>query len=631
MNSALIYLQIENNTVLGGVYQSAVSAGSTLEQAARDFTQSSFTDLTNVNITKDEAITLPSGLSAWYTLADGELTAYQQSIRIGQTMILHNGQLIAVQMYADPSNYTYYEKTITDLQNSFEVFQPLIHGYPRDQVLLLAGGETNNPRENDPATSHGGGDTLIFSGLVQNSPSLVPVPDLADRWTISADQLTYTFHIQNMATFHNGKRVTAQDVVYSWERALDDQTASDVAMTYLGDIAGAEEMHSGTADHISGLKIVDEKTLQVTLTKPVQTFLQKLTFPTAFILDKENVSSGENWYRTPNGTGPYRLVRWDSMNDMVYERYEGYYGALPAIPAIVVSLYSGDSIRLYESNQIDITGVGSYNLDRFLDPEEPMHAELHSTVDLCTGYITFDVSQPPFDDLNVRKAFSAAVDKNKYIQIVLSGSGLEAKGLYPPALPGYDLTASGIGFDPEAAKKWLAESKYPLEKMPEIVFSTSGYGSSIDGSVSAWIQMWEQNLGVKIKVQNIEPDRYQEIITNGNHGQLLSQGWCADYPDPENFTAPLFGSKSEMNIGHYQNSELDALLERASVETDSKKRIADYQQAEQMIVADAPAIFTTYSISYTLVKPFIQGYFPAPIALPVEKYLSIDPNLLNPQ
>jgi len=111
----------------------------------------------------------------------------------------------------------------------------------------------------------------------------------------------------------------------------------------------------------------------------------------------------------------------------------------------------------------------------------------------------------------------------------------------------------------------------------------------------------------------------------------LSQGWCADYPDPENFTAPLFGSKSEMNIGHYQNVELDALLERASVETDSKKRIADYQQAEQMIVADAPAIFTTYSISYTLVKPFIQGYFPAPIALPVEKYLSIDPNLLNPQ
>ncbi len=627
-DATLLYFQIDTNTVLGALYAAPKSAGSSLEQAAKDFTQSSFTGLAKITILEDKAITLPAGISAWFTLADGELIDYQQSIRIGQTIIAQNGQVIALQMYADPSNYTYYEPQITELLHSFEVFQPLIHGYPRNQVLRLEGGESSNPRENDPATAHGGGDSLVFSGLLQNSPDLQPVPDLADRWTISPDGLTYTFHIQPNARFHNGRPVTAQDVLYSWERALDDLTSSDVALTYLGDMDGAAQMHNGAADHISGLKILDEKTLQVRLTAPKQTFLQKLTFPTTFILDRENIAQGSDWYFTPNGTGPYKLVRWESMHEQVYERFEDYYGAKPAIPAIVVSLFSGDSTRLYESNQIDLSPIGSYNVDRFSDPAEPMHAELHSAVDLCTSYITFDVNQPPFDDLQVRKAFSAALDKNKYIQVVLSGSALEAKGLYPPALPGYDRSTTGISFDPTIARKWLAESSYPLEKIPEIVFSTSGYGSSVSSSVAAWIQMWEQNLGVKIVVQNIEPDLYQQVITSGQHGQLLSQGWCADYPDPENFSAPLFGSQSALNIGNYHNPQLDALLEEASITTDMQKRIALYQQAERMILADAPAVFTTHPISYTLVKPYIRGYFSAPIAMPLEKYLSIDPNLL---
>ena len=136
-------------------------------------------------------------------------------------------------------------------------------------------------------------------------------PDLAESWDVSADGTVYTFHLRQNAKFHDGKPVTANDVVYSWERAASPDLASDTALTYLGDIVGIQEIANGQADHASGLVALDDHTLQVTIDAPKPYFLYKLTYPTAFILDKENVESGEEWYRQPNGTGPYRLKEWN--------------------------------------------------------------------------------------------------------------------------------------------------------------------------------------------------------------------------------------------------------------------------------------------------------------------------------
>ena len=182
--------------------------------------------------------------------------------------------------------------------------------------------------------------------------------------------------------------MTAQDVIYSWERAADPATDSDTVLTYLGDIVGVKEMHAGEADHISGLKAIDDHTLQVTIDAPKPYFLFKLTYAVAFVLDRDNVESGTEWYRTPNGTGPYKLIRWDSFKVMVYERNEDYYLDLPAIRYVVVQLYSGVGIRLYEAGEIDVTGVSLSDVARVLDPQEPLHADLLSGVSLCTSYVT---------------------------------------------------------------------------------------------------------------------------------------------------------------------------------------------------------------------------------------------------
>jgi len=492
---------------------------------------------------------------------------------------------------------------------------------PLNQALVLEGGESTNPRQYDPQTTYGSGDKRVFSGLVSFDPQLNLTPDLAESWDVSDDGMMYTFHLRQNAKFHNGRAVTAQDFVYSFERAASPALASETALTYLGDIVGIHEYAAGQADHIEGVKALDEHTLQIKIDAPKPYFLLKLTYPTAFVLDKENVESGDDWYRHPNGTGPYLLTEWTSFQRIVYEANQDFYLGAPSIPYVIVNLYSGDSQRLYETGDVDITSV--YSIDRFTDPTEPLHNELRTGVSLCTGYVVFDSTQPPFDDVNVRKAFSMAFNRQQYIDVVMNGHALPAQGVYPPGLPGFNIALQGLPYDPAQARELLKQSKYG-NNLPPIVFTDAGVGSYVGADVSALADMWKKNLGVTITVENLEPNYYYDQIYANNHGQLFSGGWCADYPDPENFADVLFHTGSNQNNGGYSNPELDSLLEAARVEQDVTKRIEMYQQAEQLIVDDAAALFTVHYLNYELVKPYVKGYVSTPIDIPIERYMWLD-------
>ncbi|MDX1377981.1 MAG: peptide ABC transporter substrate-binding protein, partial [Anaerolineales bacterium] len=324
---------------------------------------------------------------------------------------------------------------------------------PLNQALVLEGGESTNPRTYDPHTTHGSGDKRIFSGLVAFDPQLNLTPDLAESWDVSNEGMTYTFHLRENAKFHNGRAVTAQDFVYSFERAASPELQSDTALTYLGDIVGINAFASGAVDHIEGLQALDKQTLQITIDAPKPYFLLKLTYPTAFVVDKENVESSDDWYRRPNGTGPYKLIEWTSFERKVYEANQNFYLGPPSIPYIVVTLYTGSSQRLYEAGDVDIAGV--FSIERFTDPTEPLHKELRTGVPLCTGYVIFDSTQPPFDDANVRKAFSMAFNRQQYIDVVLDGHALPAQGVYPPGLPGFNIALQGLPYDPAQARELL--------------------------------------------------------------------------------------------------------------------------------------------------------------------------------
>jgi len=595
-----------------------------LEEAAKRIAQEAFTGLKDITYLTDEKITLEDGREAWQTLVTAS-TEDGRELKIHLLTLVHGARQFLLMSFGSPKSYDYYASDLMSMVATLHAEMPALYDIPREQALVLPGTESTNPRDYDPATTHSSGDKLVFSGLVAFDPQLNLVPDLAESWDVSPDGTVYTFHLRQNARFHDGRPVTAQDVVYSWERAADPATQSDTVLTYLGDIVGVKEKHAGQADHIAGLKVLDEHTLQVTIDAPKPYFLLKLTYPTAFVVDRANVESGSEWYRQPNGTGPYKLVRWERFKVMVYQANEDFYLGAPVIPYIVIQLYSGIPIRLYEAGEVDIASVYSYDIERVSDPSEPLHADLRSGVDLCTSYVVFDVSQPPFDDVKVRQAFAMAVDRQKYIDVVFSGVGLPAKGLYPPALPGYNPNLEGLPYDPQRARQLLAESKYKgPQGLPPIIYTDSGIGNESGSTAAALAQMWEQNLGVTITIENLDPNQFYDLLYQGQHGQIFVQGWCADYPDPENFIDVLFHSGAQQNLGHYSNPELDAILDAARVERDVSRRIELYQQAETMLVQDAPAIFLRHSISYVLVRPHVQGYTLTPIDISFGRYLWLD-------
>lgn len=600
------------------------ASNETLEEAARTIAGTALSSLQNVTYLTDEQMTLADGHAAWQTLVTAQ-TEDGRELKIHLLTVVHGARQFLLMSFGSPKSYDYYADDLTTMIAGLHFETPTLHDIPREQALVLSGSESTNPRDYDPATTHSAGDKLVFSGLVAFDPQLNLIPDLAESWDVSPDGTVYTFHLRANARFHDGRPVTAQDVIYSWERAASPATNSDTVLTYLGDIVGVQEMHAGQADHIAGLKALDEHTLQVTLDAPKPYFLLKLTYPTAFVVDRANVEAGREWYRTPNGTGPYRLTRWERLKLKVYQANEDFYLGAPVIPYIVIQLYSGIPIRLYEAGEIDIAAVYSYDVERVSNPAEPLYADLRSSVDLCTSYVVFDTAQPPFDDLKVRQAFAMAVDRQKYIDVVFYGVGMPAKGLYPPALPGYNLNLEGLPYDPQRARQLLAESKYKgPANLPPIVYTDAGIGNDSSATAAALAQMWQQNLGVTITIENLDPNQYYDLLYQGKHGQIFDQGWCADYPDPENFIDVLFHSQAQQNLGHYSNPELDALLEAARTERDVNRRIQLYQQAEELLIWDAPAIFLRHSISYVLVKPYVQGYTLTPIDISFGRYLWLD-------
>ncbi len=496
-------------------------------------------------------------------------------------------------------------------------------------TLNLPGGE---PPTLDPALTQDATSATyiveIFSGLVTLNQDLEVAPDIADSWELSDDGTTYTFHLRDDAKFHDDKPVTAQDFKYSIERACEPATGSVVADTYLGDIVGAQARLRGQADEVSGVAVVDDHTLEITIDSPKAYFLSKLTYPTAFVVDQENVEGPvQPWTDKPNGTGPFRLAEYELGLKIVLERNEAYYGApKPALERVNFVLAGGSAMTMYETGELDAVPVGLADIERVLDPSNPLNQELSVTLPMLSiFYIGFNVEKPPFDDQKVRQAFNYAIDKDKYVEVVWKKMQLEAEGILPPGMPGYNENLQGYPYDPEKARQLIAESKYgDASNLPEITLNVSGGGGAAARQVSAIVEMYKQNLGVDIAIQQTEWATYLWDLRAHRYQMFgLTAGWIADYPDPQDFLDILFHSESRNNDTVYSNPEVDRLLEAARGEQDFEKRVELYQQAEEMILEDAPIVPLTHDADYWLTKPYVEGMIYPPSIIPKLKYVSI--------
>jgi oligopeptide transport system substrate-binding protein len=459
---------------------------------------------------------------------------------------------------------------------------------------------------------------------VRFDDNLEPAPDIAERWEVSQDRRTYTFYLRQDVVFHNGRGVTAADFKYSWERACDPATGSNVAGTYLGDIVGAREVIEGKAKEISGVKVVDDYALEVTIDAPKSYFLSKLTYSTAFVVDRDNVAKGKDWWRQPNGTGPFKLKEWQENNRLVLERNERYYGQVAGIERVEFQLWSGVPMNMYETGEIDVTGVSVYYIDRVTDWAGPFYQELQVTPELSFSWIGFNTTRPPFDDVNVRRAFTQAIDKDRIVSLVFRDLVQRADGILPPGIPGYNESLVGLDYDVAKAKEYMALSSYgDVSKLPPITLTTSGYGGLIPAYLEAIISQWRENLGVEVTVRQLEPDRFIYYLKE-EKTEMFDMGWIADYPHPQDFLDVLFHTGAENNFAEYANPEADAILEQAAVEPDKEKSLGLYRQAEQMLVDDAACLPLWFGQNYILVKPYVQGYQLNPMGFAMLNKVSIN-------
>jgi oligopeptide transport system substrate-binding protein len=463
----------------------------------------------------------------------------------------------------------------------------------------------------------------IFSGLVRLDKDLKLQPDLAQTWDTSADGKTYTFHLNPKATFQDGRPVTTADVKYSWERALSPDTGSVTAENFLGDIVGAKDVSRGRATEISGLKIIDDLTLSVTLDAAKPYFLYKLTYPTSFIVSQTQIKANpKRWTQLPIGTGPYKITKWKLGEQLVLTAYDNFYLGAPSLKTVTYDLAGGSALVAYEQGDIDLTGVGLDDLDRAQDPSDPLNKEFVQVPSQSIDYIGFNTAQAPFDDPKVRQAFALAVDRKKIDEVVLKSAEPVATGILAPGVPGYTPDDKTYPYDPDQARKLLSESKY-ANNMPAITLAESGAGASANDATQAIVQNWKDILGVDVKIQQAESATFFGDL-DANRYQMFEIGWIMDYPDPEDVLDLLFYSKSRQNSTQYNNPDVDSKLEAARIEQDTEKRLSIYQDVEKTVLQDAAWIPLFFGQTNALVKPYVKNFEFSPLI--IERFRDVQVN-----
>jgi oligopeptide transport system substrate-binding protein len=461
----------------------------------------------------------------------------------------------------------------------------------------------------------------IYGGLVTIDRDLKVVGDLAENWDVSPDGKVYTFHLRNNILFHNDRRVTADDVKYSIERAADAKNNSPTVKAYLGNVAGLIDKLDGRADNVSGVRVVDERTLEIELIQPSDFFLEELTYPVSWVVDREQIEKDpRNWTRKPNGTGPFKLAEFTPAETIRLVANDRYHLGAPKLKEVIFDLSGGSIATRYQNNEIYVGFVPPVELESIKDGSNPLSKEYLAIPEMATFYIQLNTKKPPFDDAKVRQAFAMAIDREQINTVLFYDAFRVADGFVPPEMPGYTESVHSYGYDPARAKQLLGESKY-AGGVPRVVLSYGGSAGDSPDTLVAMQEQWRQNLGVEVELQVLDPAAYLREQRKGDF-QMSSDGWSADYPDPENFLGKLFASNSPLNYTGYQNADVDRLLTEARTTADREQRYELYAEAEQMFVDDAAIIPTFWSVNHLLIKPCVKDYPPVPLT--VGKYRYID-------
>ncbi|WEF26646.1 ABC transporter substrate-binding protein [Klebsiella aerogenes] len=455
----------------------------------------------------------------------------------------------------------------------------------------------------------------LFEGLVSVSPKGEIQPRLALKWE-NKDNLVWTFHLRPGITWSDGTAITAQDIVWSWERLVSPATASPYA-SYPGNmhIVNAREIAEGKQQPDTlGVKALDDSTLQVTLSQPNAAFLAMLAHPSLVPIDKVLVGRfGEKWTKPEHivTSGPYTLSKWVVNERIVAERNPKYWDNEHTVINKVTYLpitSEAAEVNRYKAGEIDI--VYTVPVNQFALLKKTMGSQLNVSPQLATYYYELNTTKPPFNDPRVRLALNMGLDKDIIADKVMGQGQRPAWLISQPDIGGVTLKNPDYASWPREkriaeAKKLLNEAGFN-EQHPlvfNLLYNTSETHQRIAIAASS---MWKKNLGVEAKLQNQEWKTMLDTMHTHNF-DAVRYAWIADYDDAASFLNNFRTGDSE-NTSQYSNPAYDKALHDAAKASDTADRGKFYQQAEDMLAQDVPAIPVYHYVRTHLVKPWVGGF-----------------------
>jgi oligopeptide transport system substrate-binding protein len=454
----------------------------------------------------------------------------------------------------------------------------------------------SEPQSLDPALTSGVPEarlaSSLFEGLVVNdAKTSLPVPGLSDKWTISADKKTYTFHIRP-AKWSDGNQITAQDFVNSWLRVLDPKTASPYAYLLGDNIQGAKEYNKGKGAAQDVLvKAVDAQDLQVTFVGPLPYALSMLTH-SAFSATPAQViaKNGASWVKPEHfvGSGPFVLKSWRPQDRIVVIKNDNYWDARNVKLKSITYLPIEDqnvAYDKYKAGEIDYLPDDSVPVGKI--DEVKLRRDYQHMAGSSVYYFIYNTTKAPFNDVRVRKALSMAVNRQDLVDKVLKAGDVASAGMVP-AIQGY-ATAKGNSYNPAEAKKLLAQAGFPdghgFPKVP-LIYNTSARHKMICEYIQ---QAWKTNLGIDVELHNLEWNTFLDTRQKTHDFLIARAGWLADYPDAGNYL-DMFKTGAGNNDGLYSNKKYDELLAKAAKMAGGDARNKVMQQAEAIMINQDQAI-----------------------------------------
>jgi oligopeptide transport system substrate-binding protein len=480
---------------------------------------------------------------------------------------------------------------------------------------------------------------MVYEGLTRQDGDLATVPAAAESWAYNEDATQLTFTLREGLMYSDGSPLNAERFAYSIRRNIDPATAGEYAAItdeILGapewracgedaaacDAAKAQVMESVKASHADGAACagyddVECNTLTLTLSRPAPYFHVVASLWVTFPAKEELITAaGENWWLDAAnhiGNGPFIMDTLEQGVQALYTPNANYWGEVPQVSVDFAFITdSAVAFEAYKNNEFDIVPLAAEDLEVVqADPDLSQQANIYPGS--CTLAVMFHQLKEPFTDQKVREGFAHALDREGWVRDVLRGLGSPTLTWIPPGFPGYDAEENRWGYDPEAALAAIAESSYgSVENLPPITLTFSD--TPRNRTRNEWLAAkFKEVLGIDVKLDPVESTTYTALTKDiATAPQTFILGWCADYPDQQNWLSVYWKTGAFGERIGYSNPELDALLEQADTELDPATRAQLYADAQRMLTDGAPVAFMWNNVNAYLVKPWVTGIVKTP-------------------